>query len=187
MSPRTKTLIRDLWFVAALCSLLFGAGLTWYAAQLGNIFSSLAGALLHGPLYVLFWSETPSDTFIAWCAAPSLVCALNALYLRVIFDRAGRVDALFWTMWYARHAAFALCAGGLAIYLQHVGALFVTLLPWTIYAIVALLCARRPSLRARGFEIGVGLIAMEHFAIPLGFAAAGLALLSRVRCARNSP
>ncbi len=172
MSRPRQQFIADLWFVFALLTPLFTPLLLIYLTPahqdtLPAGMCQLMELVLTGPLSLLRAAKNHTIDFTSLCALPTLFVSLHALALRVM--SAGHVPWRFaaaMVMLLLTHA----CLGGAGWLLCDtipvgLGVLWGSSL--MLYVAATTLWVVWRPMRAHGFDVILGLMLMEHLAVPV--------------------
>lgn len=172
MTRERRAFIADLAFVAAvLYPVLVPQVLDAILDKSDTAAVTGAGAwalelLLVGPALTQRMLGDWEFGFALVCAAPMLVMTTTALSLRIASDLGPRGRWLVWAITLARHALWALAAGGVAAYLAGPAGWALSVAPLLMWATLAWAIEAVETTRARFFEAVCAMTALEHVLWP---------------------
>lgn len=177
-TPRRQQFIADLWFVFALLTPLFTPMLLIYLtpahqSTLPHGLCRVLEMLLTGPLSVLRVSSHYAVDFITLCALPTLFVSIHALALRMMVTRERAASSLRFLSALGLLVLAHLCIFGVSVWCAEVPVARSSdvMLWWcssmVVYAATTSLWVLYRPIRAHGFELILGLMLMEHLAVPV--------------------
>lgn len=177
MTHSRKEFVADLWFVFALLTPMFTPLLLVYLTPdyqqtLPVELCRVMELVLTGPLSLLRAASDHAVDFVSVCALPTFFVSMHALALRLMSERGERHHSARFVaalgMLTLTHVC--LCGAGWAL----CGAVNIPLgliVLWgsslVVYIATASMWAFYRPVRAHGFDVILGLMLMEHLAVPV--------------------